>query len=123
MTHSGSGSLCNLSAQVQQLPALDTIASDSWKKILIGPAQILNQVADNSLLWLGCLVWSDVAEKPGFPVQEGTGIKTGGSGLSVINTDLTIYQQENNFQQNILAKYILWKIKYYLILFSRIEIF
>lgn len=123
MTHSGSGSLCNLSAQVQQLSALDTIASDSWKKILISPAQILNQVADHSLLWLGCLVQSDVAEKPRFSVPEGTGVKIGGSGLSVINTDLMIYQQENNFQQNILAKYILWEIKYYLILFSRIEIF
>lgn len=92
----------------------------------MGPAYILNQVADNLTLQLGSLVQSVVTEKVKFPVQGGsvrTGIKIGGSGLSTLNTDLRIHQPEDNFQQNIFAKYVLWEIKYYLFLFSRIEMF
>lgn len=61
---------------------------------------------------------SAVAEKATFPVQEGIGVEIGGSGLNVLNTGSRIHQQENNFQQNILAKYVLWEIKNILLLVS-----
>lgn len=61
---------------------------------------------------------SAVAEKARFPVQEGIGVEIGGSGLNVLNTDSRIHQQESNFQQNTVAKYVLWEIKSILLLVS-----
>lgn len=103
MTYGGSGSLCNLLARVQQLPALRhysirVLREDSWSaqlKFWAGCWSLTAMAGLSGTIWCG---W----ETQVFCAR--IGVKIGGSGLSVINTDLTIYQQENNFQQNILAR-------------------